>query len=65
MIPTNCIAGRLVSRRTILCLMLLAGSSCLAQTSSSKAAAASQEEVTRTMHAKGPFDVKLAPQDFP
>jgi hypothetical protein len=54
-----------MSLRTIVCLTLLAGSTCLAQTNSSKSAPTSQKEVTRTMHAKGPFDVKLAPQDAP
>jgi len=63
MIPNN--GMRLMPLLTILCLMLLASSSCLAQTSPPKSAAASQKEKTLTMHAKGPFDVKLAPQTSP
>jgi hypothetical protein len=56
---------KLTSLPTILCLLLFASSSCLAQTSPPKPASPGQKEKTLTMHAKGPFEVKLAPQDSP
>jgi Protein of unknown function (DUF3224) len=54
-----------IVRSTALFLSLFGCTACLGQANNATSATQEKKEITPTMHAKGPFEVKLSPQTSP